>query len=257
MRWLLGLRASAVCSAAAFAYLHSAFSITFWVSAVNLMLNLAKRSRRDRNHGLDQRLHVWVSVAGGLSVWGADYASLASTILYSLGEAFRAELPTEDPDRRSVLSTLYPCRAWFYRLRRFLFRRRKAAVQEGLLPLERTFRILSPEQCSPSAKLDACSSHCFNCSQQVEGDRNSSGRKRYVASNLEAPKDVIDTSKVRSSWAFPAVASKSRRGQQLLIQLPLFVSQQLWRFCMLKAHPQATLTRRYLSESESSLGNMH
>jgi hypothetical protein len=58
-------------------------------------------------------------------------------------------LPEEDVGRRPVPSTSFSCRAWFCRLPRPFFRRGKAAVEEGLLPVQQAVIIQHAQQGAP------------------------------------------------------------------------------------------------------------
>ena len=113
---------------------------------------------------------------------------------------FPAELPAEDLYRRPVPSTSCPCHAWFCRLRRPLFRRSEAAVQEGLVPLQQTSLVQCAQQRSPGIQPDALLLPLLQSPPAGRRRGKLVGQKPPRRPGLQNPQNALETGSIRSPW---------------------------------------------------------
>ncbi len=85
----------------------------------------------------------------------------------------------------------------------------------------------APSRVRHASSQTPSSSHCFSRRQQVDGEGNSSGRKRHAAPVCRIQRMPSKHGPVGRPWSASIVPAPDRRGQQGLYQLPLFIGQQL------------------------------
>src|SRR5271163_4975698 len=139
----------------------------------------------------------------------------------------KAELPTEDRHRRPVPSTSFPCRAWFYRLRSPFFRRREAAVQERLFPLQQALPIEGAQQRSPGVEPHILLFPLLQPPPASRRRRILVGQESPRRSGLQHPQNTLQASPIGRPRTTSLVLAPLRLRQQRLDQLPLCLTQQL------------------------------
>jgi hypothetical protein len=109
---------------------------------------------------------------------------------FGQGWHFPAELPAEDPDRRAVPSTSFPCRAWFCRPQSPFFSAAKLPSRNVSSHCSKPLASCDPSRARHASSQTPRSSHCFKRRQHLAGEGYLSGKNRHAApvcSTTECP----------------------------------------------------------------------
>ena len=85
----------------------------------------------------------------------------------------------------------------------------------------------APSSACQASSQTSCSSHCFNCRQQVAGEGYESGTEPPCRFRLKHPQDAFQAGSVRGPGPAPAIFTTLRLRQQWRHKLPLRIRQQL------------------------------
>ncbi len=127
----------------------------------------------------------------------------------------------------------------------------KLPSKKGLVPLSKPSPSSAPSRVRHASSQTPCSSHCFSRRQQVDGEGNSSGRKRHAA-------PVCRIQRMPSKQARFGAQGRPRRSRRSLglgsngsISFHCSSVNSFCRFFMKEAHQLTRLHKSSCSEAES------